>query len=280
MKKQMFISFLLGALVLGTAGGALADKSDQISQELDGIVVTATRTEHTLADVPEATTVITAKELELQNATNALEALRWIPGINLSLTYGGHGQEGYKIGGINSPTFLSTSYALILINGNRPKSRWPLSDIPVSMIERIEIIKGANSLLYGSDAMSGVINVITKEAPEKFTGSIMGAYSVTEEDSNTEAVSIGFGLGKLRQLYSYKRDDTEKDILHRDSFMGKFGVDVGETAELEFSIRASQLDNHVREKSMEVDTYDFSTNLDWQIDDLSSLKAKLFLRKY
>ncbi len=280
MKKHILMILVFAGLVLGPGNPLLADGSHQISQELEEIVVTATQTEHTLADVPEATTVITAKELELQNATNALEALRWVPGINLSLAYGGHGQEGYKIGGVNSPTFLSTSYALILINGNRPKSRWPLSDIPVNMIERIEIIKGANSLLYGSDAISGVINVITKKAPEKCTGNIMGAYASSEDDSNTESVSVGFSLGKLRQLYSYKRDDTENDIVHRDSFMGKFGIDLGETAELEFSVRASQLENHVRNQSMEVDTYDFSTNLEWQIDDLSSLKAKLFLRKY
>ncbi len=281
MKKRVLLSLLLGGgLVLGTSTGALATKANPITKDLEDIVVTATQTEHTLADVPEATTVITAKELELQNATNALEALRWVPGINLSLSYGGHGQEGYKIGGVNSPTFLSSSYALILINGNRPKSRWPLSDIPVSMIERIEIIKGANSLLYGSDAMSGVINVITKKAPEKCTGSVIGAYSFSDEDSNTESISIGFSLGKLRQLYSYKRDDSEDDVVKRDSFMGKFGVDLGETADLEFSIRASQLNNHVRNQSMDVDTYDFSTNLKWDIDDLSSLKAKLFLRKY
>ncbi len=280
MKRYILMNLVFASLVLGVANPLLAVQSDQISEELEGIVVIATRTEHTLADVPEATTVITAKELELENATNALEALRWVPGINLSMSYGGHGQEGYKIGGINSPTFLSSSYALILINGNRPKSRWPLSDIPVSMIERIEIIKGANSLLYGSDAMSGVINVITKKAPGAFTGSAQGSFSASDENSNTQSVSLGFKLGKLRQLYSYKRDDTEFDTMHRDSFMGKFGVDLGERTDLEFSMRVSQLENNVRGKIVEVDTYDFSANLGWQIDDISSLHAKLFLRKY
>ncbi len=271
MKKQMVISFLLGGvLVLGTAGGALAGKSDQIAQELEGIVVTATRTEHTLADVPEATTVITAKELELQNATNALEALRWIPGVNMSMRYGTHSRENYKFNGISS------AYTLVLVDGNRPSGRYPLSEIPVSAIERIEVVKGANSLLYGSDAMSGVINIITKKAKDTFTCTVRGIYSDSEEDSNAQEITAGFKFANLRQLYTYRRDHTQGDIYDRDIFLAKWGVDLDEEIALGFDFRFNQYEmGRVKD-----DRYDYHLNLDWHIDDKSSLKAKVFFKDF
>ncbi len=226
--------------------------------------------QHTLADVPQATTVITAKELELQNATNVLEALRWVPGLNISLGYGGHGQDTYKIDGSES------SYTLVLVDGNRTRDRFPLSEVPVSSIERIEIVKGANSLLYGSDAMSGVINIITKKAPDKFTASLQATYSKSEEDSNLQEVSAGFKLAQLRQSYTYRRDRMEHDIYDRDTFLAKWGIDLGDKADLGFDFKANQYEM----QNVETDRYDYHLNLDWRIDDRGSLKAKVFFRDH
>ncbi|MBE9531012.1 MAG: TonB-dependent receptor, partial [Proteobacteria bacterium] len=125
--------------------------AERTAVELETTVVTATKTEHTLADVPDATIVITREEIEAQNATNVLEVLRWIPGVSISDAYGSMGGDKYVIDG--SPS----SYTLMLVDGKRVKGSYILSEIPISTIERIEIVKGANSLLYGSDALSGVI---------------------------------------------------------------------------------------------------------------------------
>ncbi len=271
MRPYYYIAYtLLGMVVSFSTASAVEKGSKQISTKLESMVVTATRTTHTLADVPEVTTVITAKELELQNATNALEAIRWIPGLNVSLGYGAHGEDSFKIDGADS------SYTLVLVDGNRGKGKYILSEIPVSMIERIEVIKGANSLLYGSDAMSGVINVITKKASKKFTTNIQGTYSAADENANTQEINVGFGLGKLRQLYAYKREDNENGDYQGDSFMGKFGIDLGEKVELGFDIKANQFEMDY----VTTDKYDFHLNMEWKIDDKASLKAKLFLQDY
>ncbi len=271
MKRYYHAAYiLLGMLMLGPQAEASEKGSKQIATELETVVVTATRTEHTLANVPEATTVITGEELKIQNATNALEALRWIPGLNISLGYGAHGEDSYKVDGAES------SYTLVLVDGNRGKGRYVLSEIPVSMIERIEVIKGANSLLYGSDAMSGVINMITKKTPEKFTGSIKGSYAAAEEESNTQEATLGFTLGKLRQIYSYKRAASEDGDYQGDSFIGKFGIDLGEKVKLGFGVKVNQFEMDY----ISSDKYDLHMNMDWQIDEKASLKAKVFFQDY
>lgn len=258
--------------------GALAEEEEtestesQVDLQLETMVVTATKTEHTLEDVPEATTVITREEIEAQNATNALEVLRWIPGVNVSTSFGSMGGDGYTVDGASS-----SEYTLMLIDGNRVKSDYALSEIPVSSIERIEIVKGANSLLYGSDAMNGIINVITKPAPDTFTASVEGSYSFDDEaDTSSQEASIGFKLGELRQLYTYGRRYIEGGDYKSDTFSGKYGYTISENANLDFDIRAGL--NELEYSDM--DRYDYHLGFTWKPDDLSTLKIKGFFRDY
>jgi outer membrane cobalamin receptor len=216
--KQFKTIICLLTLVFAFAFVAQAQEkpAERTAVELETTVVTATKTEHTLADVPDATIVITKEEIEAQNATNVLEVLRWIPGIRVSDAYGSMGGDKYVIDG--SPS----SYTLMLVDGKRVKGSYILSEIPISTIERIEIVKGANSLLYGSDALSGVINIITKRAPDRFTFDFEASYSANEEDTNTQEASVGFKLGKLRQLYTFGRKDIEGGAHESNFYAGKF----------------------------------------------------------
>ncbi len=287
MKKQVIIPLLLGGvLMLGSAGGALANKSKQITQELDDIVVMATKTENILANVPEATMMISAEEIEMQNASDALEALRWLPGISVNPAKMGGGLviDGYK------SSF--TSVALILIDGNR--TQLSLSEIPANIIERIEVIKGANAILYGSDAMSCVINVITKKAPDRFTASLRGTYSANKilqrvprsrparydqinEYVNTQGVSLGFKLGKLRQSYSYDRKHIQGNSSDKhDSFLAKFGMDPTDNMQLGFDVRVNQ--NERKWIAEHTDNYEYALNFGWDIDEDSSVKARILIR--
>ncbi len=262
---------LIVALFFGAVAGAQENEAGALRTEFDTMVVTATKTEHTLADVPEATTVITAEEIEAQNATNILEVLRWIPGLTISDAYGSMGGDRYLVDGAPS------DYTLMLVDGNRTKGSYILSEIPISSIERIEVVKGANSLLYGSDAMTGVINIITKGAPEKFTASAKITYSSgDEEDSNTQEASLGFKLGKLRQLYTYGRKEVEDGQYESDSFAGKFGIDLNESAELKFDVKVNQYEK----ENNDMDRYGYLLQLDWDVDERSSLMVKGFFRDY
>ncbi|PIP12408.1 MAG: hypothetical protein COT45_01440 [bacterium (Candidatus Stahlbacteria) CG08_land_8_20_14_0_20_40_26] len=154
--------------------------------EMGGIVVTATRTNKYLADVPIRVDVIPAKEIERANNQTAADAVAWLTAVSVE-------GSGYSRGVVRLQG-LPAKYTLVMIDGQRVRGGHAddidLSQIPADMIERIEILKGPCSALYGSDALGGVINVITKSAPPKLssTGSISyGTY-------NTQIYRLSHGL--------------------------------------------------------------------------------------
>lgn len=145
---------------------------------LDKVVVTGTKTPHTLEDVPVETVVITADDIAKKNADNVMDLLTDVAGIqgaNHSDVFGTYTWNA-KMRGLD----FNNGYGLILIDGQRTMGCGQsggmgeygvgLNQIPIEMIERIEIVKGPGSALYGSDAMAGVINIITRKVPDEPTG--------------------------------------------------------------------------------------------------------------
>jgi len=124
-------------------------------------VSTGTRTTKILSEAPVKTEVVTAKEIENTHAKNVSEAIKNIPGLIIKDTHGKDGSSVW-IQGFNADRVL------ILIDGEPMTSATgqivDLSQLSTSDIQNIEIIKGAASALYGSQAMGGVINIITKKA--------------------------------------------------------------------------------------------------------------------
>ena len=127
--------------------------------QLQPLVVTGTRTERLLDDVPVRTQVIDSETMERQQARDLADALRLLPGVYLRTIHGKQGQEVWMQG-------LDSDRVLILIDGipaiASSGSTVDLTQIMVADVERIEIVRGATSALYGSSAMGGVINVITR----------------------------------------------------------------------------------------------------------------------
>lgn len=120
-----------------------------------------------LKKAPYVATIITAEEIADSGALTLSEALEMVPGLHVSLTTYGRLNPVYSIRGIH--TRLNPQ-VLILVNGN-PMTSFPGSrpfdfELPVENISRIEVIRGPGSAIYGADAFSGVINVITKDASE------------------------------------------------------------------------------------------------------------------
>src|SRR5690554_3019111 len=127
---------------------------------LDELVVTGTRTERQLIDTPVRTEVVTARELERTHARSLKEALVNVPGLQLREIHGKPGYEVWLQG-------VEADRVLILIDG-MPMTATTGSAIDVSQlavldIERIEVVKGAVSAQYGSAAMGGVVNIITRD---------------------------------------------------------------------------------------------------------------------
>lgn len=129
-------------------------------QKLDEVVVTGTRTQKRLSEVPIQTLLIRSSELQRSATINPLEALQdHVPGLVVSPNAMGNNM---RIKG------LSSRYILILVDGERLVSEGAsgninLNQIDINSIERIEIINGASSALYGSNAVGAVINIITKK---------------------------------------------------------------------------------------------------------------------
>ncbi len=138
--------------------------SSLLSDELESIeVTTGTRTAKMLSEAPIKTEIVTAKEIENTHARDVSDAIKNIPGLMIKETHGKQGQSVW-IQGFNSDRVL------ILIDGEPMTSSMgqtvDLSQLSTSDIKSIEILKGAASALYGSQAMGGVINIKTKSPKE------------------------------------------------------------------------------------------------------------------
>ncbi len=150
------------------------------------IVVTATRTEIPLSDAIVPVTVITREDIELSLANDLAELLRFHAGIDLG-RHGGPGQT--------TSVFLrgtESNHVLVLLDGVRVNPGTlggaAIQHIAPEIIERIEIVAGARSALFGTDAIGGVINIITRRAEDAYVESSVGIGSF---DTQTGYVSAG-----------------------------------------------------------------------------------------
>jgi outer membrane receptor for ferrienterochelin and colicins len=212
--------------------------------ELREIVVTGTRSIHSLKDVSIETNLVSAKEISGVGLQTLTDAVRWVPGVNIS---GGapNGAARRFTGMIHG---LPAHYGMILVDGQRAKSEHihtgvNLNLVPMGMIERIEVVKGPVSALYGSEAFGGVINIITKQFPEK---SAFGA-ELSYGEYNTQNINVNHGatVGKVGYYINGNliRTDGMPDVndvkFGYDQFnlLSKFSIDAGENDRLRLSSR-------------------------------------------
>lgn len=167
------------------------------------VVVTATKTPHALENVPVTTAVITEKDIERTNAQNVGQALRWLPGINIRTN--GYSRATVKIHG------LPSKYTLVLIDGQRLKGRHAdsidIGQVPVDMIDRIEVVKGPASVLYGSDAVAGVVNVITKAPPDRTIFDGYASYGTGE--TIRAMMTLGGRFGRFHYIVGGSKNKSE-----------------------------------------------------------------------
>ncbi|GGY73015.1 TonB-dependent receptor domain-containing protein [Marinobacter zhanjiangensis] len=184
------MTLLASAVALANAGAALAQSEPA---ELDEIVVTASGFEQNISDAPASISVIPAQELQKRSYTDITDAVKSIPGVYVN---GGGNARDITIRG------MTEGYTLYLVDG-RPVSAGrnintngsdggkQIALPPVSAIERIEVIRGPMSSLYGSEAMGGVINIITKKTTREWSGSVTTEYtkSLNEVNEDSQLVS-------------------------------------------------------------------------------------------
>ncbi|MGN2409635.1 TonB-dependent receptor domain-containing protein [Pseudomonas syringae] len=163
---------------------------------LDDVVVTAAGFEQNLEDAPASMTVITGDELRKRSFRDLTDAVRDVEGVTVN---GGANETDISIRG------MPADYTLILVNGKRQSAResrvngnsgYEQSFIPpAEAIERIEVVRGPMSSLYGSDAIGGVINIITRKVTPEWGGSITYDYSARQHSDQGNARQTQFFLG-------------------------------------------------------------------------------------
>ncbi|MCH8545026.1 MAG: TonB-dependent receptor [Alcanivorax sp.] len=152
-------------------------------------MVTGTRAERSIIDAPVRTEVVTRQELERTHARSLKEALENVSGLQLREV---HGKAGYEV----SLQGLSGEQVLVLVDGLRVSastgSKVDVSQLTLTEVERIEIVKGATSAQYGSAAMGGVINVITRDISPGFGGEVRGDIgSYGNQNPSGDRIDIG-----------------------------------------------------------------------------------------
>ncbi|PKQ64716.1 TonB-dependent receptor plug domain-containing protein [Raineya orbicola] len=162
MRKSYAKLYLIATSWIGVIMPVIAQQSDTLQKketEIEQIVVTATRTERIIASLPLPTQIVSAKTIQLTALSRLNEIIQEQTGLLTIPDFGGG--EGIQLQG------LDAAYTMILIDGQplvgRRAGTLDLSRITLHNIERIEIVKGASSSLYGSEALAGVVNIITKK---------------------------------------------------------------------------------------------------------------------
>ncbi|MBU1194358.1 MAG: TonB-dependent receptor [Proteobacteria bacterium] len=203
--KKMLLAVLLSAVFLWPVFGFAEESA---VEKIDEVTVTATRSEETVNKIPAKVEVIDSRDIELTTGETLTEQLKKNASIGV-VEYGtdltGIGIRGFR------PEFSGiTKHSLVLIDG-RPAGATNLSSILSDNIERIEVLKGPASSLYGSEAMGGVVNIITKKNTGKLTGLVetgLGSFS-----RNYQKAAIGGGLNDRMDFdISGSRNDQRGDI--------------------------------------------------------------------
>ena len=161
---------------------------------LETVVVTATRTPRALKDIPVVTRVITAEDIQKVDATNVKDVLQQeLPGLEFTYSMG---QQVLNMGGYEGNNIL------FLVDGERmageSMDNVDFSRLNLSSIERIEIVKGAASTLYGSSAMGGVINIITKEPSSTWAANVTAVMKVPRRSGDMEPVPTSISARSIR----------------------------------------------------------------------------------
>ena len=229
---------------IGTIG--IGQAEDTAPQRLKEVVVTATRTPVPVEQSASAVTIIDAEAIEAKQAKTVLEVLRDVPGLDVRQLGGLGGQTSVFMRGGNS------SHTLVMIDGvqvNSPTTgAFDFSDLTIDNVERIEVIRGPQSTLYGSDAIGGVIHVMTKRGSgtaSGFLSSEFGAFDTFHEragvSGGTDRVDYALSISRLDSggisRASGDRGNAEEDPYDNTTVSARLGVNVLGDGRVDFTGR-------------------------------------------
>lgn len=236
----------LAALTLALGAAACA----HAQSTLNDVVVTATRTAQPLTDVVADVSIIDRETLERSGATGLVDVLARLPGVELSRNGGSGGTSSlYVRGG-------ETRFTAVYIDGVRVDSQStggaPWEALPLALVDRIEVLRGPAAAVYGSDAMSGVVQIFTRKGEggfKPFAEFGLGSDQTRKLDlgATGTAGAFDYTLGYSRELsegYNAKRNaNPDKDGYNRLSVNARLGWQIDAIHRLEATVLDSKLNS-------------------------------------
>ncbi len=201
--KQLPLAALFGTSLLCLSISPLlaAEQADT----LDNIVVTADRKARTVDETLAPVTIITRKDIEKYQATDVAEVLRRVPGINIS-NNGGVGKQ--------TSVFLrgtASNHVLVLVDGVKIGSATTgataFEHVPLDQVERIEVVRGPRSSLYGSEAIGGVIQIFTRKGGKGFRPEV----NISAGSHNTQEADVNLAGGNQTTWYNLNAGHSQTD---------------------------------------------------------------------
>jgi vitamin B12 transporter len=242
-------------------------ESSEFGEDVEQIIVTATRTETPISQLPDSVTVITAKQIAQQKATTVFEALRSVPGLNIR-----------KSGGIGRLTNVTirgsgTNQVLVMIDGvqvNSPTTgSFDFSNLTTDNLERIEVVRGPQSTLYGSDAMGGLINIVTKKGKGKPKFGIRSEFGAPERTFN-ESVSSSGSTEKFHYSVDLSRVDSDgrgaDDDYEKTNISSRLGYKLNKKIDFETTMRYNDSKVGIDDGAFRSDPNRFSENDDFNMN--------------
>jgi outer membrane receptor protein involved in Fe transport len=244
VRRDGFAEYVLD--VRGTSAPVMRDLVLQVGRVSDTLVVTASGAPESRVAVTSSVTVATAADIHAMGATQLDEVLRFVPGLAVD----GTGREGGLVSAFARGG--ESVYNLVLIDGVRANQQGGLFDfsrLSARQIERVEIVRGAQSALWGADAMGSVVQVFTRRAAPgdlpQVSGSVEGGTFGTWRGAARLTGSARRRIDYQAGVTHRKTDGAFGDILPEQdwfeqvAFDGGLGVTLGNRASLRTSLRSS-----------------------------------------
>lgn len=300
LRNAVMVSLLAGTTLVW--GGTAFAQEDLQEFALDDMVVTATRTESKMVDVPVNATVISAEKIADRHYLDVADVLKDVPGATVMDTGVGAYEKKIVLNGDERVLVLVDGKRVNIDMGTMSRASYDLNQMPdVSMIERIEVVKGHGGALYGSDAVGGVVNIITKKMDHSYGKVSMGFGSHQARDAKAMytikegKTGVMVAASKYKQGYhEYKDAKTEADkrwpaasTYENEKVSVKLSQELSETSNLELGYDFSKFEG-VRSYSTKAKsasfsnkkTNDFYAKYDWTVNDKDQGFIQLYRNKY
>jgi vitamin B12 transporter len=197
-KDMFYKTALLGAVAFGFTVSATAQTASIEETKLDTIIVNGSRLDQTMTEIGSSVSVITRDDLEELGVDFALDAIATAPGVTVNQNGAFGGNASVRIRG------ASNDQTLVLIDGvpvNDPTGTgggYNFAYLDTDTIERIEVLKGPQSTLWGSDAIGGVVSITTKRPTEGLSGTVFGEYGSFNTLRGGASISNANEIGDFR----------------------------------------------------------------------------------